>query len=415
MKSVSALSAQIEAHRKTIKNIEVLLPKQELELKNSFLFRSLVTDLKNESEVDQALHAMEERLEKKRQTRLQLEAEIKQSLQSLHDSQSRLISAISMNLNQYLKVFNDPNLPYNLSIDFSPDRFLSEWIEAQTRLRQTELPQAQEKWKRFFNQVLMDSVKDTINEIKSKIHEVERSIKSINDVLKLTNFEDLPTEKRYLKIDVQASTDDRVRKFRRSISEIEKILGPSIRANIEEQSQGVMDVLLPFVEELQKETTYRMFVTDVRNHFQFQVHSLRREEGGEDVIVETFTGARKDAKSSAQTTQLAYALLASCLAYRFKFHDPVGGQETPRLLVLDEFGGKFDNEKPRDILKLLDKMGFQSILVSPMAKADLLAEGISHMVLVHKVSASRSKVQSYPISSRQDYERLIGRSEIPTL
>jgi uncharacterized protein YPO0396 len=85
----------------------------------------------------------------------------------------------------------------------------------------------------------------------------------------------------------------------------------------------------------------------------------------------------------------------------------VGAQETPRILILDEFGGKFDNEKPREILKLLDKMGFQSILVSPMSKADLLAEGISHFVFVHKVSATHSKVQSYEVTSKVEYERLV--------
>jgi uncharacterized protein YPO0396 len=168
-----------------------------------------------------------------------------------------------------------------------------------------------------------------------------------------------------------------------------------------------MGVLVPFVEEFQNEPSYRDYVTDVRNHFHFEVHSLRRRQGQNDERVEVFTGARRDAKSSAQTTQLAYALLASCLAYRFRFHDPVGGQETPRILILDEFGGKFDNEKPREILKLLEKMGFQAILVSPMSKADLLAEGISQLVFVHKISATHSKVQSFDVASKADYERLV--------
>ena len=138
----------------------------------------------------------------------------------------------------------------------------------------------------------------------------------------------------------------------------------------------------------------------------------------EDLVVEVFTGARKDAKSSAQTTQLAYALLASSLAYRFRFHDPDAGKDSLRLIVLDEFGGKFDNEKPREIVKLLDKMGFQSILLSPMSKADLLAESIGQLVLVHKLSASHSKVKSFEISSLEDYHKLLqmnpSRAEKPS-
>jgi uncharacterized protein YPO0396 len=99
------------------------------------------------------------------------------------------------------------------------------------------------------------------------------------------------------------------------------------------------------------------------------------------------------------------------LAYRFKFHDPNLGKDTPRILVLDEFGGKFDNEKPKDIMRLLSKMGFQSILVSPMSKAELLAENINQLILVHKVSASHSKVRSFGIQSRSDYDRLVKRVE----
>ena len=89
------------------------------------------------------------------------------------------------------------------------------------------------------------------------------------------------------------------------------------------------------------------------------------------------------------------------------FHDPVKGKNSLRIIILDEFGGKFDNEKPRDIVALLQQMGFQSILVSPMSKADLLAESIGELVLVHKKSASESKVTSYDVSSREDYERIL--------
>jgi uncharacterized protein YPO0396 len=313
------------------------------------------------------------------------------------------------NLTNYRNQFNDPDLPYDLGRDLEFEKFLNDWKKAEARLVQTELPTAQEKWRKFFDQVLLDAVKNMINEIKSRLHEVEETIQSINQVLKLTNFEDLIQEQRYLNIHVEAADDERIRKFRRRMVEVEKTLSPVMRAQVEQQSQAIMTVLNQFVEDFQKDPGYRAFATDVRNHFQFSVRSVRRAqaEGESDQVVEAFSGARKDAKSSAQTTQLAYALLASCLAYRFHFHDPVAGADTPRLIILDEFGGKFDNEKPKEIVKLLDKMGFQSLLISPMSKADLLAEYLNHFVLVHKVSASQSKARSYRLNSREDYQQLI--------
>jgi uncharacterized protein YPO0396 len=402
------LETEVQGKKALLTKVDGLIPTRERDLKESKLYQDLCLELGASSALETALIEIEDLMAKKGISRLQLEGELKEEVQKIESAKGRAISLAAVNLGNYLHNFNDPNLPYDLGGEFSLSRFVKEWSTAEQRLKETELPVAQEKWKHFFDQILLDSVKDTINEIKSRIHEAAETIRSINEVLKLTNFEDLVDEQRYLQIDDQTSVDERIRKFRKSMGEVEKTLSPSMRSQIETQSQAIMSVLIPFVEEFQKDPAYRIFVTDVRNHFQFSVHSIRRGINDlPDTIVENFSGARKDAKSSAQTTQLAYALLASCLAYRFRFHDPVGGADTPRLIIFDEFGGKFDNEKPREVVKLLDKMGFQSVLVSPMSKADLLADQISQLVLVHKVSASRSKVQSYALASRADYDRLL--------
>lgn len=390
--------------------LERLIPEKTRELEESRVYQNSREELSGKEGLEAALDEMDQEFTRRALSRLQFESELKEDSIRIEIAKNKATSLAAVNLGNYRHHFNDPNLPYDISGELPVAHLFAEWTKADERLRSTDLPGAQEKWRRFFDQVLLGSVKDTINEIKSRIHDVGETIRSINDVLKLTNFEDLVDEKRYLQIDAQSSPDERIRRFRKSMTEIEATLGPAIRAQVDTQSQSVMAVLGPFVEEFHKDPSYRSFVTDVRNHFQFNVQSLRRSESGRDDVVEVFSGAKKDAKSSAQTTQLAYALLASCLAYRFRFHDPVGGSETPRLIVLDEFGGKFDNEKPREILKLLQKMGFQSVLVSPMSKADLLADGISHLVLVHKVSASRSKVQSYKLNSREDYQRLLGNA-----
>jgi uncharacterized protein YPO0396 len=407
LKRESQLEAEVASDLKRISNLDLVLPRQEDELNESPLFSRLRLNFGGQSALIEALANVETDLARRKLSRHQFEAQLSNEIAVTEKLSDKLRSSASSNLNGYRRDFNDPGLSYEVPPSSSLGPFVSEWSRAEERLQKTDLPQAQEKWRRFFDQVLMESVKDTINEIKSRIYDTERSIQSINEVLKLTNFEDLPQDQRYLQIDLQSSNDDRIRRFRRSIAELEKILGPTVRAQVESQSQSIMNVLIPFVEEFQNEPAYRAYVTDVRNHFQFEVHSLRRRMDQEDERVEVFTGARRDAKSSAQTTQLAYTLLASCLAYRFKFHDPIGGQETPRMLVLDEFGGKFDNEKPREILKLLDQMGFQPILVSPMSKADLLAESVSQLVFVHKASATHSKVHSFEIASKQDYDHLI--------
>jgi uncharacterized protein YPO0396 len=406
-KRAENLFLQEDASRR-IGEIEKYLPIQERQFYESRPFLEFSQIEGGREPLIERLRGRQAELQSKgisqREALARIDSQVKREEEKRQSAAQRAMGS----LGDHQRTFSDSSVSYKLE---SPDlRTLFEsWCELKRLLEGTDLPKAREKWRKFFDQVLIDSVKDTLNEIKSRMSEISESIVKINEVLKLVNFEELPTEQRYLQIEAKMSSEERVRNFRKTMQELEFVLGPSVRRQEDGQSETVMKVLVPFVDQFQKEPSYRQFVTDVRNHFRFQVHSFSRSLGGEeDLLVETFTGARKDAKSSAQTTQLAYALLASSLAYRFRFHDPIEGQETPRLIIFDEFGGKFDNEKPKEIIKLMNKMGFQSILLSPMSKADLLAENIGQMIFVHKLSARKSKVKSFEINSLEDYEKLLG-------
>ena len=319
---------------------------------------------------------------------------------------------VADHLKNYQTDHPDPDLP----VDFYPetvgvddiDRFLEAWSQSLERLESTGLPAAREKWTRFYNDTLIDAIKAAVNEIRSQQREVETNIASINSVLRGVDFERLPEGNRYLRIEAQRSADTRIRRFLKDVKEVEGVLVGDIRGlEASESAKQTMAVLEPFVESLTEDPNYQAYVVDVRNHRTFQVHSLRRNPQGEDQVVERFAGARTDSKSSAQTAQFAYTLLASSLAYRFHFHTPARGHESLRLIILDEFTSKFDNEKPHDVIRLLTDMGFQALLVSPLDKADLLAEHINRLVFVFKVSAEESKAHSHPIRSRKDYDRMM--------
>ncbi len=318
-------------------------------------------------------------------------------------------SKVQVQLENYRHRFEDPNLNYHFASERELPELLTQWQEMADEIENTGLPAVKEKWEQFYNSTLLDSVKSAINEIRFQQKQIQSNILSINRVLKLTDFEKLSDESRYLQISTHASMDDRIREFTRDLKRVEQVISRELRVLEPDQaSQQVVKVLEGFVNTLTKDSGYRDHVIDGRNHFRFSILSYRRgKSSSDDVVVEQFSGARKDAKSSAQTTQLAYSLLASSLAYRFNFYDPVLGKDSLRLIILDEFGGKFDNEKPKDILSLFDDMGFQSILVSPMAKADLLAQYIGQLVLVHKGSAKESKVMSYPVNSYEEYQKLL--------
>lgn len=389
-----------------VENLKKVLPEMKSSLFTGAVWNSLITSFGSEQLLIDDLHA----LTKKRNrvgSLAQLEQRIDDEVDRLQRQREDVISGLSRELNDYRRVFEESNVHFSAPTIDQTESFYSEWKSLRDYLEGTELLQAKEKFRAYFDRVLIDSIKNAINELKSQSVAIERNIDAINSVLKLSNFEDLLSEKRYLKIIHQASQDDRIRRYKKKIKEMEKVLLPSYRSLSAEVSTEIMGTVEGFVEYLMNDPSERNFVTDVRNHFQFCVHSLRREEEAEDTVVEVFTGARNDAKSSAQTTHLAYTLLASSLAYRFKFNDPVAGKDTLRLIVLDEFGGKFDNEKPKDVVKLLEDMGFQTIFVSPMSKAELLAESISQIIFIYKSSSKESKARSLQIAREESFNVVV--------
>lgn len=405
MMDLAAFKAQERELKKEAEQIRLQLPLLEDVLKRTRHFTEALAIFGGEEMIEEALLKARNKFELNQHKILD---EIDQRLQALAKNKESYIGKIGSLLTQYQREFGDPNLSYLFDME-KVSALMNGWSQHKEKLEKSELADLQEKWKEFFNDILINSIRDTLDEIKGQLRKIQENLISINKVLKMNHFEKLPDEERYLQIDHSWSQNDSIRRFRKESTEIEKIFSsPELRIKLEEASSEVIKPLKDFVDYLKDDARERTFVTDVRNHFLFKVHSwARRIHPQSDELMETFMGARHDAKSSAQTTQLAYTLLASSLAYRFHFNDPVKGKDTPRMIILDEFGGKFDNEKPRDILRMLGHMGFQSILVSPMTKAEILADDLSYVSLVHKASAKKSKVQSFQIQSKEDYNKIV--------
>jgi uncharacterized protein YPO0396 len=405
MTDLADLRASDRNLKKEAEQIKEKLPKLEEDFHQSRHFLLALEYFKHENKIQEALHKERIKLEENQYKALD---EIEQKLHLYSKNKDSHIGKVSALLTHYQKEFSDPNLSYSFDMEKVSPTML-EWSKHKEKLEGSELAGLQDKWKDFFNDILINSIRDTLDEIKGQTRKIQENIHSINKVLKINHFEKLPDEERYLQIDHSNSQHESILRFKKESSAIEKIFSsPEMRVKLEEASPEVIRPLQDFVNYLKDNEKERNYVTDVRNHFLFKVHSwTRRAYPQNDERVETFTGSRHDAKSSAQTTQLAYTLLASSLAYRFYFNDSIKGKNTPRIIILDEFGGKFDNEKPRDILQMLNHMGFQSILVSPMTKAEILADDLSYISLVHKASAKKSKVQSFHIQSKDDYNKMI--------
>lgn len=319
-------------------------------------------------------------------------------------SPQQALNNAGITMAEYKKIFNDPDLVYTPPAkELDTDKLLEQWNQVIDRVTKDGLPKAMKEFQDFYSETLFDSTKAAISDINGEKYRIERDINAINETLKLNNFERLANEERFLQIFLTPTKDEQIRAFDRELKKIQTIISSEVRVlPPEERANKIMTTLEPFVKTLE-DIKYRQKVVDARNHYSFSVKSYcRGNENSPPIEKETFRGAGSDGKSGGQTAQLCYALLAASVACRFYFYDPVRGKDTLRIFLVDEFNGKFDNEKPQDIMRLLDSMGFQAIVLTPMSKLETLRGFTNRVVFVYKRSATESVTDSIAIDTAED-------------
>lgn len=317
-------------------------------------------------------------------------------------SPQQSISQAGIAMNEYKKQFEDPDLVYTPpSKEIDVKKLSEQWSLLIKKVNGEGLPAALSQFQDFYTETLFDSTKAAISDINGEKLRIERDINSINDTLMHNNFERLADgEERFLQLSITPTRDEQITEFNRELKKVQATISSEIRVLPQkERAERIMQTLEPFVKTLE-DAKYRQKVVDARNHYNFSVKSFSRgKDGKPSEEKETFRGAGSDGKSGGQTAQLCYALLAASIACRFNFYDPVRGRDTLRIFLVDEFTGKFDNEKPQDVMRLLDSMGFQPIVLTPMSKLETLRGFTNRVVFVHKRSATRSVANSVEIVS----------------
>lgn len=294
---------------------------------------------------------------------------------------------------------DDTELHFDHRGESTVAELLIEWREWTETLLGTGLVEREKAWHEHYVSTLIETVKNFLTETRVAKAAIKKSIDRANAVLRGVNYENLPGDKRYIQIREQGSTDDRVRRFNQRLNALEKIIATAYRGDSDEDTKR-REAIAPlerFVAEMKDEQGYQDFVTDVRNHFRFSVQAFRRSErdGEPDASMEVFRG--NDGKSGGQTLQITYALITASLSHRLGLREKLTGRDALRSLFLDEFANNLDSEKPHAVVQLLNDMGFQTVFILPMTKADIMAEHVGTLTFVHKKSQTESCLKSYPI------------------
>lgn len=353
----------------------------------------------NSKELEAELAKLSLAAQKKGQSISDLLNEINDNLNKLSEKSN--VGSLSRNLRDFEKDFHDSNMEYVVRPDKeSSTRAQSvAWKILLREIEETELPSCRDEWNSIYTSRLFEAIKDFVNDRKKGLQGIEEAIALLNEGISDTVYEvreGFPVVLQLFKD--KNIKDDRIRKFSKLTDDLEEIFGAKFKALATvDQARVITDKIEPFTKFMEDVNT-REYVIDPRNHFVFSVKSFKKMELNKFEEVETFRGSARDKKSGGQTVQLCYTLLGMALAQRFHFHDRDRGYNTPRLIVLDEFADKLDNEKPSAVVSMYSNMGFQGIVLSPFSKVDLLRPHMNKLIAVNKdQNSSHSRAYEFAL------------------
>jgi uncharacterized protein YPO0396 len=237
---------------------------------------------------------------------------------------------------------------------------------------------------------------NTINEIvqfatalDNEKNEIEKRIDRINESMKQIDF----APGRFLRLTPDPGLDVEVREFRAKLKSCteDTLTGSEDDLYSERKFLQVKELIERFKrrpEHADEDLRWTRKVTDVRNWFQFGAEDKFRDTGVVNEYYQSTAG-----KSGGQKEVLAVTVLAASLAYQFGLAFGERASNAFRFVMLDEAFCRGTDESVHYGLSLLERLGLQVILVTPLQKLKAIEPHIARVGFVYNPSGKASGVK----------------------
>ncbi|MFN8575515.1 MAG: SbcC/MukB-like Walker B domain-containing protein [Candidatus Sericytochromatia bacterium] len=290
------------------------------------------------------------------------------------------------------------NDTYQLSDD---NKYVGEYLEIFDKLNKDELPQSQQRFKKYLNEDMINKLADFQTIMNTQEEQIIDNIEALNNSLKRINFRNNPptyiqikenTTNSQLILDFKASLKD----WKPNISEYEKTKNEDI---LEKSFLKIQSI----IEDLTNNENKRKEVTDVRNWFRFSAREHFREDNKLFKIYES-TGEL----SGGEKAQLTYTILGSSIAYQFGINKEGNENKSFRFITVDESFSNQDDEKATYLMDLCKQLHLQLLVVTPNDKTHIVEPYISHVHFTQRQNNRNSLLFDMPISDYiEERERFI--------
>ncbi|HEX2890005.1 ATP-binding protein [Vineibacter terrae] len=261
------------------------------------------------------------------------------------------------------------------------------------RLRADDLPRFEQRFKELLNENTIREVANFQSQLNRERQTIRERIDSINRSLREIDY----GPGRYIRLEVEASTDIEIRDFQNDLRACtEGTLTGSDDAAYSEakflQVRRIIERLRGRDGTIELDRRWTEKVTDVRTWFTFSASERWREDDREHEHY-----ADSGGKSGGQKEKLAYTVLAASLAYQFGLERGTARPRSFRFVVIDEAFGRGSDESAQYGLELFRRMNLQLLIVTPLQKIHIIEPYVANVGFVHNEDGRQSMLRNLTI------------------
>ncbi len=379
--AVSKSGERINSHQLLIKENESVrdfITREEKEIFYPLIKKELENSLTNLQAIKNEQSRLNQKLNKKKNTRL--------------ESEKKLRGSLIREMQKYISSYPDETFETDASIESIPD--FRQFLKV---VQEDDLPRFESRFKKMLNEGSIHDIAIFKSQLEKSSNEIKKSIREINNSLRSIEY----STGTYIELQIDNAMDMDIREFNNDMKHcLGNVMGEKDLYN-EEKFQQVKKILDRFDSSETADTTWTAKVTDVRNWFTFTASERWKEDNTEKEFYSNTAG-----KSGGQKEKLAYTILASALAYQFNLDRHQSTLRSFRFVVIDEAFGRGSDESTRYGLKLFKNLNLQLLIVTPLQKINIIEEYINTVHLVSNHNGRESKIRNIPIEQfKQEKEQ----------
>lgn len=314
-------------------------------------------------------------------------------------TENQLRDGIISKMQKYINEYRAETTEVDASIQSIP-----EFKQFLKKIEEEDLPKHEKKFRELLNEGTINDIAIFKNQLDSFAKDIEDKIKQINKSLKEIEY----NSGTYIKLLADKVQDIEIKDFQIKLRNcLENTFGET-NLYSEEKFNNVKLILDRFNSGTPADINWTNKVTDVRYWFTFSASERWLEDDSEKEYYSDSSG-----KSGGQKEKLAYTILAAALAYKFGLEWSQPKSRSFRFVVIDEAFGRGSDESTRHGLQLFKKLNLQLLIVTPLAKINIIENYIRYVHFVSNENGSNSLIKNLTIQEyRAEKEK---KEKIPEL